>query len=90
MWIERFESRYVDLSRVLLLIALTSAFVGFVFAVGHWGQVKLSLQHFVAEDQFVVPPEPLTFTSNPELSPRSLHSAIGRFTPMSSETLQPP
>ena len=55
MWVERFEARYVDIYRTLLVLILAAATLGFILAVGNWAQTKLLHKQYMAEEEFAAP-----------------------------------
>jgi hypothetical protein len=55
MWIERFEARYVDLYRTLLVLIMAATTLGFILAAGNWAQTKLLHKQYVAEKEFAAP-----------------------------------
>jgi len=55
MWIERFEARYVDVYRALLVVLMAGALIAVLFAAGNWVQTKLTYRDFKPETEFESP-----------------------------------
>lgn len=54
-WIERFEAKYVDIFRIMVVLVVIFALLGLTLAVGNWSQTKVISKSYLPEEQFTPP-----------------------------------
>ena len=54
-WIERFETKYVDVYRAVVVLVVVASLIGLLLTIGYWSKTKATPREYNAQDELSSP-----------------------------------